>query len=224
MYGDNYPRLDGIERNYRTSLSKTNLRSDRGDLRMYTFAGSNLHGGAPAVDRVQAPKIKGKTSANLYAPIGETQYGRGFYDHLRATTPEPRKRPIRSAAILEEPDYIYTRPSRISTDTEYKTLPSRISDIEGDLKTTTKKTVTTTESWVPLTTYIYHTPFHTYYYKATPYSSYTYRTADDMYNYNYVDDYKRYSTTTTKTTSKNVDALDLSMTSKIDYSSYTEKW
>jgi hypothetical protein len=223
MYGDSYPRVNDIERNYRTTLSKTNLRSDRGDLRLYTFAGSNLHGGATALDKVQAPKIKGSTTRNLYAPVGETPYGRGFYDHLRATTPEPRKRSARSAPLMDEPEYTYTRPSRISTDTEYKTLPSRIYDIDSDLQKTTKKTVTTTESWVPLTTYIYNTPFHTYYYKATPYSSYTYRTMDDMYNYNYLDDYKRSTTTTTKTTSKNVDALDLSMSSKVDYSSYTEK-
>lgn len=223
MYNEG-PRVTDVERKYRTTLSKTNLRSDRGDLRLYTFAGSNLHGGAPAVDRVQAPKIKGRTTPNLYAPIGETPYGgERFYDHLRATTPEPRKRPARSSPLLDEPTYEYTRPSRIVTDFEYKTLPSRISaDYDTDSKKTITKT-TTTETWVPLTTYIYNTPFHTYYYKATPYSSYTYRTADDLYSYNYVDDYKRYSTTTTKTTSKNIDALDLSMTSKYDYSSYTEK-
>ena len=230
MYGDNYsygtslysPRVNDVERNYRTTLSKTNLRSDRGDLRLYTFAGSHLHGGAPAVDKVLAPKVKGSTTANLYAPLGDSPYGSGYYDHLRATTPEPRKRTARSAPLSDEPEYEFTRPTRFTTDSEYKTFPTRISDFDNEGKKTITKT-TTTESWVPLTTYIYHSPYHTYYYKASPFSSYTYRTADDLYSYNYLDDYKRYSTTTTKTTSKNVDALDLSMTSKYDYSSYADK-
>lgn len=231
IYSDNYrygtslytPGMDDVEKHYRNKLSVTHLRSDRGDLGLYTFAGSHLHGGTPAAEKVLAPKTKGSTTSNLYAPLGETpSYGRGYYDHLRAVSPEPRKRPTKSSALLDEPSYTY--PTRISYDTEYKTYPTRIYDSDSDLKTTTKKTVTTSESWVPLTTYIYNTPYHTYYYKATPYSSYTYRTADDLYSYNYVDDFKRYSTTTSKTTSKNVDALDLSMSSKYDYSSYVDKW
>lgn len=228
MYSDTYglsaALYGNIERNYRTTLSKTNLRSDRGDLRLYTFAGSHLHGGAPAVDKVLAPKVKGSTTQNLYAPLGETPYVRGgYYDHLRATTPPPRKRVTKSSPLLDEPYEFSTRPARIASDIEYKTLPMRLSDIDSDLKKTTKVTTTTSETWVPLTTYIYHTPFHTYYYKSTPYSSYTYRTADDLYSYNYADDYKRYATTTTKTTTKNIDALDLSTTTKFDYSSYVDK-
>jgi len=229
MYGDNYSfgtsLYDNTERNYRTSLSKTNLRSDRGDLRLYTFAGSHLHGGAPAVEKVLAPRIKGSTTHNLYAPLGETPYVRGgYYDHLRATTPEPRKRTTKSSPLTEEPlEYSITRPRYTTFDSEYKTLPTRLSDIDSNLRKNTKVTTTTTESWVPLTTYIYNTPYHTYYYKSTPYSSYSYRSADDLYSYDYVDDYKRYATTTTKTTTKNVDALDLSTTTKFDYSSYADK-
>ncbi|TDG38089.1 hypothetical protein AWZ03_015489, partial [Drosophila navojoa] len=144
-----------------------------------------------------------------------------YYDHLRAVSPVPRRRTPKTTSLYDEPEFTTTRPSRINYDVDYKTVPTRYSDLDSDLKTT--KRTTTTETWVPLTTHIYHTPFHTYYYKATPYSSYTYRYADDMYNYNYVDDYKRYATTTTKTTSKNVDALDLSSSSKFDYSSYVDK-
>lgn len=225
MYGDSYHGYDDVERNYRSTLSKTNLRSDRGDLRMYTFAGSHLHGGAPAADKVLGVKTKGSQTSNLYAPLRETLYGGHYYDHLRATSPEPRKRTKRATPLEVANEPIeYNRPAwPTSFDMEYKTLPTRLSDID-DSRKTTKVTTTTTESWVPLTTHIYHTPFHTYYYKSTPYSSYTYRTADDLYNYNYVDDYKRYSTMTTKSTTKNVDALDLSTTSRFDYNSYVEKW
>ena len=225
-YGISTPVYDNIERKYRTTLSKTNLRSDRGDLRLYTFAGSHLHGGAPAAERPMATKLKGNKNIDLYAPLSDTPYVRGgFYDHLRATTPEPKKRSPRSAPLMDDPLDYSTGPRKVTADSEYKTLGTRFDYLESELKKPmTKTTTTVTERWVPLTTYIYHTPFHSYYYKSTPYMSYTYRTADDLYSYDYLDDYKRYATTTTKTTTKNIDALDLSTTTKFDYSSYAEKW
>lgn len=223
---DGLPVYDSIERKYRTTLSKTNLRSDRGDLRLYTFAGSHLHGGAPVAEKPMAQRLKGNKNVDLYAPLADTPYTRGgFYDHLRATTPPPRSRVPKSSALRDDPLDYGTGPTRFVSDIEYKTVPSRFDYLESELrKPTTKTTTTVTERWVPLTTYIYHTPFHSYYYKSSPYMSYTYRTADDLYSYNYLDDYKRYATTTTKTTTKNIDALDLSTSTKFDYSSYAEKW
>jgi len=207
VYSNNYsygnslyePGMNDIEKNYRTTLSRTNLRSDRGDLGLYTFAGSNLHGGAPANEKHQAPKIKGgATTRNLYEPLGSTPYGKGYYDHLRAVSPEPRRRIPKSSTLMDDADLYptgrtdYHLPSRVTYDTEYKTLPSRLSDYDSDLKRTTRKTTTET-------------------------------TADDLYSYNYVDDYKRYATTSTKTTSRNIDSMDAKITSKLDYSSYLDK-
>ncbi|CAL1286227.1 unnamed protein product [Larinioides sclopetarius] len=274
MYGDNYrygtslysPSLNDFERSYRTSLSKTHVRSDRGDLGMYTFAGSNIHGGTPAAERIQGTKVRGY-NPDLYAPLNTGEYGKGYYDHLRASTPPPRARSSKMSDLYEplnpteyHPHYYdhlrasspeprarkgpipyydlqespyNTRPYKMTSDYTYDgTKKTSSADYSYDFyshddsgkKTTTKKT-TTTEYWVPLTTHIYHTPYHTYFYRATPFSSYTYRTADDLYNYNFLDDYKRYSKTTT-TTSKNVDALDLSVSKsyeKSDYSHYSQK-
>ncbi|GFQ97645.1 uncharacterized protein TNCT_632991 [Trichonephila clavata] len=267
MYGDNYrygtSLYSDAERSYRSSLSKTHVRSDRGDLGMLTFAGSNVHGGTPAAEKIQGTKVSRPLNTDLYAPLNTREYGKGYYDNLRAASPPPRSRS--KAADLYEPfnpyeyhpgyydhlrapsperkaksrpipyydlldaDYV-TGPAKISSDYSYDSSVKKSStdysyDYDSGKKTTTKKTVTTTDYWVPLTTHFYHTPYHTYIYKATPFSSYTYRTADDLYSYNYVDDYKRYATTT-KTT-RNIDALDLSVSKsydKTDYSQYTLKW
>jgi len=233
MYGNNYrygtslysPSVDDVEKNYRTTLSKTNLRSDRGDLGLYTFAGSNLHGGAPANEKLSVPRSRsglggtprsttgGGYNRDLYAPINPLEYGKGYYDHLRASSPERRTR--------SKPEPYYNL--KLDGSDEYKTVPTLISMEDLGPKTVTKKT-TTTEHWVPLTTHIYHTPYHSYYYHSSPYSSYTYRTADDLYNYSYVDDYKRYAKTTT--TTKNIDALDLSVSKsyeKSNFNQYSEK-
>ncbi|XP_054721364.1 uncharacterized protein LOC129231138 [Uloborus diversus] len=226
-YGSSLMHAPGdIERNYRNTLAKTNLRSDRRDLGLHTFTGSHLHGGTPPADRGSMPKTTGprSTTQNLYEPV-VTGYGPGYYDHLRATSPEPRKR-VPKTLPGDYVDDIGLPSSKLrDLDFEYKTLPTKIySDIDNGAKTTTKKT-TITEHWVPLTTHIYSTPYHTYYYKSSPFSSYTYRTADDLYSYDYLDDYKRYSKTTTTTKTRNVDALDLSTTTKsnFDYKHYSEK-
>ncbi|XP_015921765.1 uncharacterized protein [Parasteatoda tepidariorum] len=230
MYQDNYrygtslysPSVGDVERNYRTTLSRTNLRSDRGDLGMYTFAGSNLHGGTPGYEKLSTPVYSssgvksgggGAYNHDLYAPINTRDYDKSYYDHLRAQSPERRSRP-------PKPDPYYDLP----LDGSYKTIPTKIS-ISDDLgpRKVTKK-VTTTEQWVPLTTHFYHTPNHSYYYYSSPYSSYTYRTLDDhdLYSYDYVNDFKRYATTSTKTTTKNIDSLDLSVSDK-SYELYSEK-
>ncbi|XP_035207589.1 uncharacterized protein LOC118182363 [Stegodyphus dumicola] len=213
-YSYHSPGVDDIEKKYRSTLSKTHVRSDRGDLGLHTFAGSHLHGGVPAAEKLTGPKPIPSKTHDLYAPINTRDYGKGYYDHLRAPSPEPRYRPSK---FTSDP---YTFPA----DTEYKTLPSKITtDYDNDLKKTTTTKTTVTERWVPLTTYIYNTPFHTYYYRSSPYSSYTYRTADDLYSYDYLDDYKRYSKTTTRTTSKNVDALDLSSSTTHEYKNWMSK-
>jgi len=220
-----------VEKNYRDSLAKTHLRSDRGDLGLYSFAGSHLHGGTPAADKGSGAKgsLRGPNS-DLYSPINTTGYGPGYYDHLRATDREPRYRPSRPDYLSDEPlPSAAPRTSEAWVPSSYQTGPSKLSfDVDDDLNRTTTKTTKTTEYWVPLTTHIYNTPYHTYYYKSSPFSSYTYRTADDgLYSYNYVDDYKRSATTTTTTRSKNIDALDLSITSrnydKMDYSNHMSK-
>lgn len=239
IYSDNYrygtslysPSAMDVEKNYRNSLAKTHLRSDRGDLGLYSFAGSHLHGGTPAADRGAGPKGSLRSpNSDLYSPLNTAGYGPGYYDHLRATDRDPRPR--------SRHDYLSDEPSDLKSGvawvpSSYQTGPSKFPsttsyEFDDDLNRKTTKTTKTTEYWVPLTTHIYNTPYHTYYYRATPHSSYTYRTADDLYSYNYVDDYKRYATTTTTKRSKNIDALDLSITSKnyekMDYSNYVSKW
>lgn len=216
-----------VEKNYRDSLAKTHVRSDRGDLGLYSFAGSHIHGGTPAADRGGAKGSLRGPNSDLYSPLNTTGYGPGYYDHLRATDREPRYRPARPDYLSDEP--VSSPKTEAWVPSSYQTGPSKLSfNLDDDLGRTTTKTTKTTEYWVPLTTHIYNTPYHTYYYKSSPFSSYTYRTADDLYSYNYVDDFKRSATTTTTTRSKNVDALDLSITSrnyeKMDYSNHMSKW
>lgn len=233
-YSDNYKygsslyshTSEDIEKNYRDTLSRTHLRSDRGDLGLYTFSGSHLHGGVPAADTgsgLKSSSSGSKAATNdLYAPLS-FGYGREYYNHLRADYQKPKARDVPPPKAS---DYFHASTLSDSpiSGSDLKTHTAKSTTAYDDAKKTVT-TTTTTERWVPLNSYLYGTysPSY-YYYSSLPHTSTrTYKTTDDLYT---SDDYQYFKSATSK--SRNLDALDLNVSSysmdKFDYNCWMEKW
>lgn len=236
-YYDNYrygtslysSTAEEIEKKYHESLSRTYMRSDRKDLGLSTFSGSQLQGGLPATQDDSAIGTKSggskKSYPDLYAPMS-FGYGRSYYNHLRGSS-EPRtiskktesKKSSHYTATEES-----TKDIKSSSTTTLNKISKTSASSDYDTLNKTVTTTTTTERWVPLSHYLYPSTT-SYYYYTEPEA----QTTSGMY---FGDDVKVKKTISSKI-KRDLEALDLSTSSaytseklassKFDYSFWTEK-